>query len=205
MKKTAEIILNIWHRINWRPNACTWLEILLLLAVVPAMLWANPEWFVEDGLVENIQLAVLLFAFVIAIRAQNQHRFFVFAGFIVLFMIMRETNLFRGYFCAKYLTPDDMCRWSEFKYGYLATGGRVLFALFTLWYFIKHKLWQPLWQYIVKAPIFIWEFVVIGLTIVGGTIAEFSVIDNEIMEEFCELICYVVIANFIWRYRQITV
>ena len=205
MKKIADIILNAWHRINWRPNACTWLEILLLLAVAPIMYWANPEWFVEDGLVENIQLAVLILAFIIAIRAPNHRRFFIFAGLIVIFMIMRETNLFRGYFCAKYLTPDAICRWSDFKYGYLATCGRIVFALITLWYFIKHKLWQPLWQYIVKAPIFVWEFLIIAITVVGGTIAEFPLIDNEIMEECCELICYIAVANCIWRYRQIAV
>ena len=120
-------------------------------------------------------------------------------------MIMRETNLFRGYFCSKYLSSDDMCRWSEFKYGYLATCGRIVFALFTLWYFIKHKLWQPLWKYIVKAPIFVWEFLVIGLTIIGGTIAEFAFIDNEVMEECCELICYLAITNCIWRYCRVSV
>ena len=205
MRKLYEILQQLWQRINWQPNVCTWLELLLIMAVIPVMLRADPAWFVEDGLVENIQLIVLSLAFIVALKSQNQHRFFVFLGMIILFMIMRETNLFRGYFCEKYLSPYDICRWKEFKYGYLVTGGRLIFVAFVLWYFIKNKLWRPLWNYIVKAPIYIWDFTFLVLMILGGTIAEFSCIDNEIMEEFCELISYIVIGNCIWRYRQVSV
>ena len=36
--------------------------------------------------------------------------------------------------------------------------------------------------------------------IVGGTAAEFQSIDNEILEECCELIAYLALTNCIWRY-----
>ena len=203
MLKISNICLALWRRMNWRPNACTLIEILLLALIAPLMLWANPAWFVEDGIVENIQLLVLIAAFIIACRAQNQRPLFIFAAMIVIFLIMRETNMFRGYFCEKYLNPDDICRWKEFKYGFIPEAIRLLLAIVALGYFIRCKLWRPLWKYVVNAPIFVWDFLILGLTFVGGTIAEFPCIDNEILEECCELICYIAVANCIWRYRQI--
>lgn len=205
MHKLWNLCSALWQRINWRPNLCTWAEVLLMIMIVPFMQWGNPVWFVEDGAVENIQLLVLIIAFVIALRAENQRKFFIFAALMVLFMIMRETNLFRGYFCEKYLSGDAVCRWKDFKYGYIPEGFRLLFAGGTLIYFICCKLWQPLWKYVCRAPIFIWDILILGITVVGGTVAEFPCVDNEILEELCELICYIAVANCIWRYRQIKI
>ena len=80
-----------------------------------------------------------------------------------------------------------------------------MFVAYTVYYFVRHKIWQPIIKYIMKAPIFIWDIAIVGLMIIGGTLAEFPCIDNEIMEECCELTCYLALANCVWRYRQVKI
>lgn len=205
MNKMRSFILNLWQRINWKPNLLTWVELILILSIYPVMQYANPQLFVEDGWVENIQLIVLAAAIVVAMRAKQERSLFVFAAMFVAFMIMRETNMFRGYFCAAYLEPDAMCRWEAFKYGYVAKALRLLWVAFMLYYFIRHKLWQPIKKYIFKAPIYVLDLLILGAMIVGGTVAEFADIDNEIMEECCELVCYLALFNCILRYRKVQI
>ncbi len=205
MRKIWNICLNLWQRIDWHPNGGTWLEVILLTAIWPLMRWADPVLFTEDGWVENIQLLVLIAAMVFALRAEHNRSLFVLAAFVAVFMIMRETNMFRGYLCMMLLPPQEICKLEAFRYGYLLKAVRWVFVLYVLYYFISRKVWKTLIEYIKKAPIFIWDFLVLGLMIIGGTIAEFASIDNEIMEECCELICYIAVANCIWRYRQVKI
>lgn len=202
MNKLKMLCAKIWQRLNWQANWVTYLEFGLVAAIIPAMRWANPQWFVEDGLAENIQLLVLAIAVIIALRAKNSPSLFTFAALVLIFMIMRETNMFRGYFCTKYLSTGDVCRWSEFKYGWIAPGLRWAFVIFAAGYFVLRKLWRPLWNYILKAPIFVWDLLILAVMIVGGTIAEFACIDNEILEECCELAAYTALVNCVWRYAN---
>ena len=194
----------LWQRIDWKPNALTWVELCLMAAVYPLMQWAEPIYFAEDGWVENVQLLVLLGTGIIACRARQNRPLFIFAALVVIFMIMRETNLFRGYFCRAYLSVDALCRWEAFEYGYLAKGMRLLFVIGSVGYFLWHKLWQPVLKYLWHAPIFIWDIGIFCGMALGGTVAEFACIDNEIMEESCELICYLALANCIYRYTRVS-
>ncbi len=193
-------ITDLWHRLKWRGNLLTFVELGLIIAILPIMRGANPQWFVEDGLVENIQLLVLSTAIIVACLSKNEQSLFIFVAMIVGFMIIRETNLFRGYFCARYLEEDTICRWKEFRFGWIADALRWLFVLTMVGYFMYHKLWKKVWQYICNAPIFVWDLLILGVMIVGGTAAEFQSIDNEILEECCELIAYLALTNCIWRY-----
>lgn len=204
MNKIWNFCRELWQRIDWKPDAVTLLEILLILLVYPLMKWGNPVYFVEDGWVENLQLLILLGGAILALRAKQNKKLFVFVAFALLFMIMRETNLFRGYFCMAYLSPDDLCRWEAFQYGYLAKGARLVFVAYVLYYFVRHKLWQPMIEYVLKAPVFVWDFLILFLMAVGGTVAEFSCIDSEIMEECCETILYLALVKCVYRYSKIS-
>ena len=203
MKKIATLYREIRQRINWRPNLMTWLELAAAVLSIPALLLPfNPQLFVENGWVENIQLVILVAAIVIACRAKKDKPLFIFAAFIVVFLIIRETNMFRDIFCMKFLSQGEVCRWSAFKYGYLVSGARWLFAAYVVYYAWRHHLWRTAWQYICKAPIYIWDFVIFGLAVFGATIAEFSCVDSETLEECCELVLYMALTNCIWRYAK---
>ena len=201
MKRILAFFTDCWRRLNWSTNYGTWLEMVLIMAVVPAMRWGNPQWFVEDGLIENMQLLVLAAGLVVAFKATENRPLFVLAAFVVMFMIIRETNLFRGWFCEKYLSADELCKWSAFRYGWIADAVRWLFVGYIAYYAWRKRLWRLLGDYVQKAPIYVWDIAILGLMMVGGTVAEFACVDNEIMEEECELIAYVALVNCIYRYR----
>ncbi|MBR6355968.1 MAG: hypothetical protein IKR92_03840 [Alphaproteobacteria bacterium] len=203
MKNLTAFCKNLWQRMNWRPNLLTWATLAVALITVPALLLPfNPQLFVENGWVENIQLVILVAAIVIACRAKNDRQLFIFAAFVVVFMILRETNMFRDIFCMKYLPQEETCRWSAFKYGYLVSAARWLFAAYVVYYVWRYRLWRTAWQYICKAPIYVWDLLLLGLAGCGATVAEFSCVDSETMEECCELVLYLALANCIWRYSK---
>ena len=189
-------------RFNWRVNWLTVVEILLILSIYPLLCLANPQWFMEDGLIENLQLVVLLGGAMVAFGAKNEHKLFVVVGFFLLFLITRETNMGRSYFCAHYLAADEVCKWSKFRYAYLVDVFRIIYVLAVGVYFIKNKLWQPLVKYIKDAPLYMWDIAVLLLMAFVGTISEFKSVDNEMLEEACEFICYVALVNCVWRYMQ---
>ncbi|MBR1825272.1 MAG: hypothetical protein IJ770_01645 [Alphaproteobacteria bacterium] len=204
MNKIKVFFNDLRRRFDWHINRLTAIELLLTLLTVPMILWANPQWFTENGAIENTQLFVLLTAFAVALYAKKSGKLFVLAAFVVLFMIMRETNLFRAYFCEKYLSKDELCRWNAFKYGYLIESIRWIFAVYVLYYFIRHKIWRQIWQYILNAPVYVWDFMILGVSFIGGTVAEFECVDNEIMEESFELIFYITVVNCLYKYGKFT-
>ena len=102
-------------RMSYKANLMTLAEILFSLSVPLMVLYADPLLFTEGALIENSQLVILAAAFIIALKAKQDKKMFIFVALLVILMLMRETNLGRSYFCAKYLTPDEMCRWRKMK------------------------------------------------------------------------------------------
>lgn len=199
-----KILQSLALRLNWQPNFWTFMEIGLLLAVYPLMQLGHAQWFVENGIIENLQLGVLLVVMTIACRAKFERKLFIFAALVVLFMLLREVNFGRPYLCEYYGISRDMCSWNVFKYGTVAKILRLLFALAIGLYFVTHKLYKTVVKYLLHAPVFFYEIAVLSLAVIGGTIAEFPFIDNEIFEESCELISYITLGNLIWRYSRIS-
>lgn len=101
---------NIPTRIRWNINGLTIIEFIYILAIPFVLKFANSQFFVEGALVENLQLVVLAVAFVIAVKAPQDRSLFIALALLIVLMLMRETNLGRSYFCAKYLSPDEICR-----------------------------------------------------------------------------------------------
>lgn len=191
---------SIWSRVYWRPNWLTFAELLLLLSVYPLVRYANPQWFAEDGVVENLQLLICLGCFLVAWRASHDQNMFRFFALIVVLLICREVNTGRHWLCAYYDLPYDSS-WKEIPYGYVLKWGRDLFAMIIVIYFFIRKVYRPLWLYVQKAPLYIWEFLFFGVGVVLALLAE-KPIDNETMEEVAETLFYVVLFNLIWRYAH---
>lgn len=205
MMGLSEFIKNFWQRVDFKVSYVTVVEFLLVLLIFPLIKYANPVWFVENSVVENLQLFILSAAFLICLKAKFAKKFFVFCGLIVILMIMRETNLGRPYLCAKYLAPNEVCKWKSFQYGYIVEWARILYVIGILIYAWKHKIWQPLWKYIISAPIYIWDILILLVCAVLGTVAEFQSVDNEILEECAETLMYVALAYCLWRYSRYNV
>lgn len=201
----CNFIKYIWSRINWRPNVMTFVGFLAMIAVYPVFLYANPAWFVEDSWMENSQIVILLVTAMILMRATHNRRFFVFLALLLIFIIMRETSLGRGYFCRHYYPDDEFCKWDYFEYGFLAEWVKKVFLVYMVLYFFKYKLYRPLWKYIRKAPVYFWDMLILLAMVVFGCMAETASIDSEVLEEACETVCYLVFANCLYRYRQLNI
>lgn len=199
------LLKNVRRRIDWHILPITVLMALLLMAIYPVMLYAPAEWFMEDGAVENVQLVVLIVATIIALCAKYEKKMFVLAAFVVLLLLMREINGGRAYFCKLYLEPDEICRWKNMKYGYLADLVRWGVGLSIVAYALMAQLWRPIWKYIKKAPIYVWDFVLLVMAVIGAQAAEWKCVDNEILEESMETVMYLLLAWLIWRYGRVKI
>lgn len=199
------VLKNMWRRIDWHIVPITILFAFLLMAIYPTMLYAPAEWFVEDGAVENVQLIVLIAAMIIALCAKYEKKMFVLVAFVALLLLVREVNGGRAYFCKLYLEPDEICSWKNMKYGYLADWVRWGVGLSVVVYALMAKLWRPIWKYVTKAPIYVWDFVLLIIVVVGAQAAELQCVDNEILEEGMETVMYMLLAWLIWRYGRVKI
>ena len=189
-------------RMSYKANLMTLAEILFSLSVPLMVLYADPLLFTEGALIENSQLVILAAAFIIALKAKQDKKMFIFVALLVILMLMRETNLGRSYFCAKYLTPDEMCHWRKMKYGIYVEPLRNLYGVYIVFYFLKNKVYNSIWQYVKCAPVYLWDLIILVGSAVIATLAEWPQIDNEILEESCETLFYLAFVNCIWRYSH---
>lgn len=189
------------------PRLClniNWLTIieLIYISAIPFMIkFAEPQFFAEGTLIENLQLAVLTVAFIIVVTAKKDRTLFIALAMLIVLMLMRETNLGRSYFCEKYLSPDEICRWKNMKYGIIVEPLRNLYGLYILYYIWSRKVYKLIGKYILQAPIYLVDSLIFVGAVVAATIAEWPLIDNEILEESSELLMYIVFINLILRYR----
>lgn len=196
-----DFLKGIPARMRWNINGLTIIEFIYILAIPFMMKFANPQFFTEGALVENLQLVVLAAAFVIAVKAPQNKTLFIALALLIILMLMRETNLVRSYFCEKYLSPDEICRWKKMKYGVIVEPLRDLYGLYILYYIFSRKVYITVWQYVKQAPIYIFDSIIFIGAVISATIAEWPVIDNEILEESSELLMYIVLVNLILRYK----
>lgn len=200
--KLTEFLKGIPARLQWNLSKLTVVELIYITAIPFMMNYASAELFTEGGLVENLQLLILGIALIIALHSPKDKTLFTALALVIVLMLMRETNLGRSYFCEKYLSPDEICRWKKMKYGFIVEPLRNLYGAYILYYIWSKKVYQTLWRYISQAPVFVWDsFVLVG-AIIAATIAEFPFIDNEILEESSEMLMYIAFTHLIWRYSH---
>ena len=96
---------------------------------------------------------------------------------------------------------DEICRWKKMKYGFIVEPLRNLYGLYILYYIWSRKVYKIVLQYLKQAPIYIFDSLVFVGAAIVATIDEWPIIDNEILEECCELLMYIGLVNLTWRYR----
>ncbi|MDO4162441.1 MAG: hypothetical protein Q4D80_05520 [Pseudomonadota bacterium] len=199
----VEFFKGIPQRMRFRINFLTVFEFLYALSIPFIISYAPPQLFVENSWFENMQLFILLVAFILALRAPHDKKLFMAVALIIVLMLLRETNMGRSYFCEKYLSPDEMCRWKKLKYGFIAEPLRNLYGLYILYYIWRQKVYQTFFRYVLHAPIYVFDISILILSAVAATLAEHPLIDNEILEESCEMLMYLAFLNNLWFYRKL--
>ena len=196
---------NFWRRFDWSWASTTILGALLVAAIYPLMKWAPAEWFKEYSWAENLQLAALAVGIGLALCVKYEKKMFVLLAFVLLFLMVREVNGGRMFFCKLFLATAGDCHWSDMKYGWLADWVRWGIGISVLIFALKSKVWRPLIKYVLKAPIFVWDILILLLAVTGSWAAELPCVDNEILEESSELLMYVMLAGLVWRYGRVAV
>lgn len=202
--KLLEFTKKIPARLQWNLSWLTVVEFIYIAAIQFMLKYADTQLFVEGGWIENLQLVILGSALIIALRSPTDKALFTALSLVIVLMLMRETNLGRSYFCEKYLSPDEICRWKKMKYGFIVEPLRDLYVVYILYYIWSKKVYQTIWQYILHAPVFVWDSLVLIGAAVAATLAEFPFIDNEILEESCEMLMYIAFTSLVWKYSRRT-
>ena len=187
--------------LDFRIHNVTWLGILTALAVVPCVMFLPERFGYENGLLENIQMAVLFIGLYLAFTAKTNKKFFIFAGLILTILMIREVNCGRTLFFAVPGYENAFYSWKDIKYGYLAHPIYGFYIALVGIYFLKNKLFINLWEILKNIKLPVWD-IVLMLTGMGlGLYAEHGM-HNMVFEEITELLFYVSLVGIIYLYSR---
>ena len=184
---------------DFKVYTCTIVAVMAALAVAPCI-WFMPEKYgYENGLLENLQMLTLLTAFIFAIKAKVNRKFFNFVAMVVVILAIREVNCGRTIFFPVPGEVNEFYRWKDIKYGWLAHPLYGLYMAYVAIYFLKNKLFITLWDLIKNIKLPVWNIVLMLAGMILGTYAE-EVAHNMVFEEITELLFYVALTGIIWLY-----
>ncbi len=173
--------------------------ILTALAVVPCVMFLPEQYGYENGLLENIQMLVLLIGFILSLKAKVNKKFFNFAALVLIIIALREINCGRTLFFPVPGEVNTYYSWKEIKYGWLAHPLYGLYMAYVAFYFLKNKLFITLWEIIKGIRFPVWNIILMLAGMVLGTYAE-KAMHNMVFEEITELLFYVSLIGIIYLY-----
>lgn len=186
---------------DFRIFKSTWFSIIIAILILPCVMFLPEKYGYENGLLENMQMVVLFLGLFLAFTSKINKKFFIFAGLVLIILMLREVNCGRTLFFPIPGEENAFYRWSEIKYGYLAHPIYGIYIASVGVYFVWNKLFITLWNMIRKVKLPVWE-IVLMLTGMGiGLYAE-HVMDNMILEEMAELLFYTSLTGIIWLYSR---
>lgn len=179
---------NFLSRFDFKFYKISFLPLLFLILIYPAVKYLPPQYAYENSLLENIQLVFLAITFVLCLRAKEDKNFFRSMALLIVILALREISCGRTIFFAVEGVDNAFYQWKDIKYGYLAEPIFIAFISCCAIYFFVSKAYKVFWQYILKAKIstYNWIFLILGIII--GTVAEKIGIDT--FEEMAEMVFY---------------
>lgn len=190
-----------WIKLDFRLHTAAVISIIVSLLCVPLGEYLPVECGYENGVVENMQLAVLALGMYFCLRAGNHRTFFVFVAMVLLMMGLREVNCGRTLFFAKPGMVNEFYKWREIPYGWVV---RVLFGLYmasVAAYFLRKKLYLQLGEVLRQRAVPVWNVLLAVLGVVLGVYGE-RVMNNMTVEEFAELVYYVALVGGVHVYAR---
>ena len=175
--------------------------VICFLLVVPCTFNLPIHCGYENGILENIQMVILLLAFILALKAKNNKKFFIFIALILLFFALREVNYGRTLFFPIPNQENMFYSWKEIKYGYLVHPIVFLYLTSIFIYFIFNKLYLAMWTYITKVRIPVMNFLFLFIGLILSLYAE-KYTHNFVFEEMSELLMYSAILGIVYLYTK---
>ncbi len=202
--------------LDFKIYGVTWIAILNTILIAPCILYLPKKYGNENGILENLQLIVLLCGFILCLSykkiksKQNQDneitsvdksmvKFFKFAALVIVILFLREINCGRTIFFPIPGEVNAFYGWKDLKYGWLAHPLYGLYMAYVGIYFLINKLFLTLWDIIKNIKFPVWNIVLMIVGIIGGILGE-EVYHNMVMEEITELLFYVSLVSIIYLY-----
>lgn len=186
---------------DFKVYGVTWLSILTAIAVVPCIMFMPEKFGYENGLLENIQLVVLFIGLYLTFSAKYNKKFFIFAGLVIIILMLREVNCGRTLFFPVPGTENTFYSWKEIKYGYLAHPIYGLYIASVGVYFLWNKLFIKLYELVRSVKLPLWNILLMLSGMVLGLYAEHTM-HNMVFEEITELLFYVSLVGIIYLYTR---
>lgn len=202
--------------LDFKIYGVTWIAILNTILIAPCILYLPEKYGYENGILENLQLIVLLCGFILCLSykkiksKQNQDneitsvdesmvKFFKFTALVIVILFLREINCGRTIFFPIPGEVNAFYGWKDLKYGWLAHPLYGLYMAYVGIYFLINKLFLTLWDIIKNIKFPVWNIVLMIVGIIGGILGE-EVYHNMVMEEITELLFYVSLVSIIYLY-----
>ncbi len=190
-----------WRSLDFRLHTAALVAIVVAVLCVPLGAYLPVEYGYENGLVENVQMAVLGLGVYFCLRAGNHRQFFVVVALVLVMLMLREVNCGRTLFFAKPGTVNEFYKWCEIPYGWVA---RAMFGLYisgVTAFFLWKRLYLQMRVVLGQVSVPVWNVL---LMVVGGVlgICGERVMNNMTVEEFAELGLYVALVGGIHIYAR---
>jgi hypothetical protein len=192
---------SVWEHFDFRFYGVILPAIICFLAIIPCVMLLPQNFGYENGLLENIQMLILLFCFIAALRAKTNKKFFIFLALVITILMLREINCGRTIFFPVPGEENNFYSWKDIKYGYLAHPLYGLYMISVAFYFIKNKLYLVLWNLLTKIKLPVYNILFLGIGFVLSMYAEKHT-HNFVFEEMAELLMYASLAGIIYLYAH---
>lgn len=196
------------NRFDFRACLSTWFVVAVIPLSVLVVMYAPDSWGYENGILENLQMILLMLCLLFCITAKADKSLYLFFATVVLFMMLREVNCGRVLFWSRpgeifHCGPvDDYLKWKEIPHGsiirtsvYAAASLLCLLALFR-----KGNL-SALINLVWRTRIPFWELILLISGITTGMIAE-KLNLCFLAEEMGEMLMYTALTSAIYRYTR---
>lgn len=195
------MVMNSWIKFDLRFHTAALAAIVVAVLCVPLGVYLPVECGYENGVVENVQMAVLALGVYFCLRAGNHRQFFVVAALVLVMLMLREVNCGRTLFFAKPGTVNEFYKWREIPYGWVA---RVMFGLYisgVTAFFLWKKLYLQVGDVLRQVAVPVWNVILMAVGMSLGIYGE-RVMNNMTVEEFAELGFYVALVGGIHIYAR---
>ena len=183
----------------------TFVALVFGLAIIPALKFLPQTWGYENGVIENIQMAVLFFMVYICFTSKINKPLFNFFILVLSILIIREVNCGRTLFFPIPDTYHQYYSWRELPWKWL---GKVVHFVYGAWIaivsliFLKKRFYFDIWEMIKNIKLPFWNLCFAAFAMYMGAIAEKLTNNNFIFEEGFELFFYVSVAGVLWLYSR---